>query len=161
MKKTVYILFPLFCAILLYSNKASASGDFGLGFVLGSPSGFTAKYFLNRENAIAGGIGDAAGHGLYLYADYLIHFRGILPAREVSFFLGGGGAFHNYHRDRSAKTWGGDKNEKQLEGRMPFGINYVFEPIPIEVFLEIVPALEIIPDVDFHLRAGIGARYYF
>ncbi len=44
---------------------------------------------------------------------------------------------------------------------MPFGINYVFEPIPIEVFLEIVPALEIIPDVDFHLRAGIGARYYF
>ena len=26
---------------------------------------------------------------------------------------------------------------------------------------ELAPALEIIPDVDFHLRAGIGARYYF
>ena len=161
MKKLILVLCALFASAVLTATPARAAGDFGLGFVLGDPSGITAKYFLNRDHAVAAGIGDAAGHGFYLNVDYLIHFRGILPVPEMAFYLGGGGAFHHYHRNRNSRVWDDDEEENRLEARMPFSLNYVFKPVPIEVFFELVPALEIIPDVDFRLRAGLGARYYF
>jgi hypothetical protein len=32
---------------------------------------------------------------------------------------------------------------------------------PVEIFLEIVPGLDLIPGTDFDLDGAIGARYYF
>ncbi len=151
----------LLCSALLTAGPAFAAGNFGLGFVLGDPSGITAKYYLGNDHAIAAGIGDAAGHGFYINVDYLKHFREIIPVPGMALYLGGGGAFHHYHRDRHGRVWDDEDEENRLETRLPFGINYVFKPVPVEVFLELVPALELVPDVDFRLRAGLGARYYF
>ncbi len=161
MKRIILVLCGLSASAALAATPVRAAGDFGLGFVLGDPSGITAKYFLNRDHAVAAGIGDAAGSGFYLNVDYLMHFHEIIPVREMALYLGGGGAFHHYHRDRNGRIWDDEEEENRIEARMPFGLNYVFKPIPIEVFFELVPALEIIPDVDFRLRAGLGARYYF
>ncbi len=161
MNKHTILFMMLLGSALVTAIPAIAAGNFGLGFVLGDPSGITAKYFLGSDHAIAAGVGDAAGHGLYLNVDYLKHFRGLFPVPEMTFYLGGGGAFHHYHRDRHVRVWDDEDEENRLETRMPFGINYVFKPVPIEAFLELVPALEIVPDVDFRMRAGLGARYYF
>jgi len=159
-KRTV--LFSVFiCSVALTAGPVFAAGNFGLGFVLGNPSGIAAKYFLSGDHAIAAGIGDAAGHGFYLNVDYLMHFHGIIPVPETALYLGGGGAFHHYHRDRHGRIWDDEDEENRFETRMPFGVYYIFKPVPVEIFLELVPALEIVPDVDFRMRAGLGARYYF
>jgi len=41
------------------------------------------------------------------------------------------------------------------------GLLYTFQNEPIDIFLEIVPLLELIPDTKFGLDAALGARYYF
>ena len=153
------ILFMMLLAVrAVTAIPAIAAGNFGLGFVLGNPSGITAKYFLGGDHAIAAGVGDAAGHGLYLNVDYSNTSADFFRLPDMTFYLGGGGAFHHYHRDRHVRVWDDEDEENRLETRMPFGINYVFKPVPIEAFLELVPALEVVPDVDFRMRAGGSAR---
>ena len=45
--------------------------------------------------------------------------------------------------------------------RIPVGAAYVFESIPLDIFLEVVPIVELIPAVAPSLGGGIGIRYYF
>lgn len=140
-----------------FAHVEAASNTFGIGFILGDPSGFTAKYFISGNDAIDAGIGPSGRDGFYLYADYLRHFRNLFPVSELSFYLGAGIGLHQH--DEASKHH--EEDELSLEARLPLGIAYTFSKVPIEVFLELAPALEFIPDIDFDLRGGIGARYYF
>jgi len=45
--------------------------------------------------------------------------------------------------------------------RIPVGINYIFAKAPLDIFLEIVPMLELVPRTEFNLNGGIGIRYFF
>jgi hypothetical protein len=54
-----------------------ANKTFGLGLMLGAPSGLSGKYFLSSDNALDFGVG-AIGYyrgrsGLHLHLDYLWH----------------------------------------------------------------------------------------
>jgi hypothetical protein len=153
------ILFAVpFAVLMCVSAQAfAASNSFGIGFILGDPSGFTAKFFVSGNDAIDTGIGPSGRDGFYLYADYHRHFRNLFPVPELSVYVGAGAGLHEH--DEESKHH--EEGELSLEARLPLGIDYVFRQVPIEVFLELAPALEIIPDIDFHLRGGLGARYYF
>lgn len=43
---------------------------------------------------------------------------------------------------------------------MPLGAGYIFEEAPVELFLEVVPVLELAPDTDLDMDAALGARIY-
>jgi len=116
------------------------------------------KYFINHQHAVDAGIGDAAGDGFYLYGDYLLHFPGIIPVERFTLYLGGGAAFHNFEKNRRHED---DVDENRIEARMPVGVEFETPEIPLGIFLEIVPAMRLSPDVDFELRAGLGMRYFF
>ena len=45
--------------------------------------------------------------------------------------------------------------------RVPVGILYLFESVPIDLFLEIVPIFDLYPATEFTANAGLGIRYYF
>src|SRR5690348_15196232 len=49
------------------------SGNLGVGFVAGGPTGVTAKYWLNPKIAVDGDIGWMFDDGVTLVADYLWH----------------------------------------------------------------------------------------
>lgn len=148
----VFIIASIACA-----QADAASNTFGIGFILGDPSGFTAKYFISGNDAIDAGIGPSGRDGFYLYADYLRHFRNVFPVSELSLYAGAGVGLHDH--DEESKHH--EEDEVSLEARLLLGIAYTFSQVPIEVFLELAPALEFIPDIDFDLRGGLGARYYF
>ena len=40
-------------------------------------------------------------------------------------------------------------------------LNYIFETSPFDVFLEVVPVLDLAPDTEFDFNAAIGARFFF
>jgi hypothetical protein len=42
-----------------------------------------------------------------------------------------------------------------------FGVAWLPHATPIDVFLELVPSLQLTSLTGFSLDAGIGARYYF
>jgi hypothetical protein len=45
--------------------------------------------------------------------------------------------------------------------RIPFGIAYLLESIPIDIFLELVPVLELLPSTRIGFDGAIGIRYFF
>lgn len=142
--------------VLMFATIASAAHNFGAGFILGDPSGLTAKIFMGKSDAIDIGIGESADD-LYIYADYLRHFHGVFPISELVFYLGVGAGFHDWEKDRKNDH----EEENRIDVRIPVGLEYTFTKVPVGIFIELVPALRIIPDVDFDIRGGLGARYYF
>ncbi len=149
------IVLPLII-VLMFTTIVSAANSIGAGFILGDPSGLTAKIFMEKSNAIDIGIGESADD-LYIYADYLRHFYGVFPINELVFYLGAGAGFHKWEKDVKNES----EEENRIDVRIPLGMEYTFTKIPVGIFLELVPALRIIPDVNFDIRGGLGARYYF
>lgn len=45
--------------------------------------------------------------------------------------------------------------------RIPVGLAYLFADIPVDIFAELAPVVNITSDTGFDLTGGIRARYYF
>ena len=45
--------------------------------------------------------------------------------------------------------------------RIPIGLSYMFGDDPFDIFVEVVPILDLVPDTDFDLNAAIGFRWFF
>jgi hypothetical protein len=128
-------------------------GDFGAGLILGAPTGLTAKYWLTPNTAIDGAIAWHFGDKdrLQLHADHLWHIfprelrvpNGVLPV-----YIGGG-----------LRVIAGDDAEAAL--RVPLGLSYLLDRVPVEIFLELVPMLTVAPNTEGDLDGAIGVRYYF
>lgn len=127
---------------------------FEAGVIFGEPTGLSLKYWVSETMAVDGGVGwsfdDDAD--LHLHADVLWHnfdlfdvSKGELP---IYFGVGARGQFRDNHDDRFGI-------------RFPIGINYLFEEIPLSLFLEIAPVLDLAPSTRGDFTAGIGVRYRF
>ena len=45
--------------------------------------------------------------------------------------------------------------------RMPIGMDFTFDNGRFDVFVEIAPIFDFVPETEFDLSGGVGARYYF
>lgn len=130
--------------------RAQTAGKIGAGVILGDPNGITAKYWLNGTRALDAGIG--FGSDVSLYGDYLWHSWDILShpsASEIPLYLGLGAQI----RTSSPSAFG---------LRAVGGIAYWLPRAPVEIFLELVPVLNLSSHGDdLDLNAGLGLRYYF
>lgn len=142
--------------MILSSVEALASeGDnLGFGVILGEPTGITGKYFLSDESAIDAGAGwETSGDDrIHVYADYLYHINDLFDVGKGSLplFFGAGLRFISIQDD-----------DDELGIRLPVGLEYVFPKLPIRIFGEVVPVLDLTPDTEFDLDAGVGIRYFF
>ena len=151
--------FTVILVILILSASVMLSATerkIGAGFILGSPSGITGKLFLDKGNAVDIGLGVASGDGFYLYGDYLRHFSGVFPAENLNLYFGIGPGYHRYEKKN---RWDEDEVENRLEVRLPIGLEYMVDKVPLGVFIELAPAMRVAPDFDFEVRGGIGLRY--
>ena len=150
MKKIIII-----CAVALIAipqiTLAQDSG-FGLGIIVGDPTGLSGKYWLGNNSAIDGAAawsfgGDGA---LHLHADYLLHNFSLItiPKGKLPLYYGIGGRIKF-------------SDDARVSVRIPVGLDYMLEGAPLDLFLEIVPMLDLVPDTDFSLNAGLGIRYFF
>ena len=87
MKRYIFLLILL--AGILSSSHLQAS-KFGIGFILGWPSGLTGKVFLNSNNAIDIKVG-VVSSDLYISCDYARHFYSLFSLRNLPIFFGLGG----------------------------------------------------------------------
>ena len=94
----------------------------------------------------------------YLHANYLIHTPLVVKdksfAGKPSYYYGVGG----FYQERDYR-WRRDEDIFAL--RLPFGLSYLHNGVPLEGFVELVPVLEVSPDSDFGIDLGIGVRYLF
>ena len=125
-------------------------GTFGLGAMLGEPSGVSVKIWNNQRSAF--GIGAAWSltgdeESLYMNADYLIH-DWFTDTENLAFYYGLGG--------RIIFT-----DDPNIGVRVPLGLNFVFDEIPFDLFVEAAPILDVSPDVELAGNGAAGIRYYF
>jgi hypothetical protein len=130
-------------------------GLFELGLFLGEPTGLSAKYWINRKNAIEGIAAWAFSQGfLAVCGDYLFTFPDVIKVEDstIPVFLGVGGI---------ARIEMGAPGGLAVGARFPVGVLYVFREVPLEISLEVVPGLYLFPDTQFLAMGGFGIRYCF
>ena len=52
-------------------------------------------------------------------------------------------------------------SETVISARVPLGISYEFAKTSIELFIEVVPMLDLVPETTVGIAGGAGFRYYF
>ncbi len=160
------LLIAAFFMILFFPDKQVNAQDhgFGLGFMIGEPTGLSAKLWTSRENAFDFGLGWSIGgdrisdhyrisYGsrIHFHMDYLWHsFSAIRSSERFPLFYGIGGRLN---------SGGGYDNSFGIRG--VFGIAWLPHSTPLDVFLEVVPVLQLIRSSEFGLDAALGARFYF
>jgi hypothetical protein len=45
--------------------------------------------------------------------------------------------------------------------RVPVGLSYIFDDAPVDIFVEIAPTIDFVPDVRGEITGGIGIRFWF
>jgi len=128
----------------------------GVGFIVGEPTGLSAKFFLNNEHALQFALAwSLSGQNeMHLQGDYVWHRYNLIDLKngdELPLYFGVGGRFIFSEGD-----------EDDIFGiRFPVGLDYLFTNYPFDIFAEIVPILDLTPDSDFDLEGAIGARFWF
>ena len=146
--KTQLQILVVFLAISL--SVTYAQKNFGIGIILGEPTGLSAKLWTGSTNGFdfaAAWSFKGDGH-LLLQADYVWHSSLTRASSgELMLYYGIGGRVIF--------------SDNPLVGaRIPIGLDYQFSSAPIDIFVEIVPILDLIPDTDFDIGGGIGVRFW-
>jgi hypothetical protein len=144
-----------FLAVLLTVAAPEAPAQrkgFGLGVILGEPTGFSAKGWIDSRSAIDAGLAWSFLHEttFHVHVDYLLHTSDLTERSDMPAYYGIGGRI-------KAGTAGGDRIGIRIVG----GIVYFVPDSPVDIFGEIAPILDFSPSTDLQVNGGIGARYYF
>ena len=161
-----FLIYFAFLSIVLIIAKPIAAQDhgFGMGIILGEPTGLSAKLWTSSNNAFDFGLGVGLGgdrikyNGIYdnsgrihFHMDYLWHsFNAISSSEKFPLYYGIGGRFN---------TSGGYEDSFGIRG--VFGIAWFPHNTPIDVFFELVPVFQVTPLTGLGVDAGIGIRYFF
>ena len=152
---------------LLFVVQGSVAQDrtFGLGVVIGEPTGISAKLCTSEYTAIDFGLGWSAegdrignysgyysgGSRVHIHMDYLWHSFDVFQSTEqIPVYYGVGGRVNT-----------GAGQERWLAVRGVFGVAWLPRGTPIDVFLEMAPTIQLTSPSGFGVDAGFGARYYF
>lgn len=143
----------LLLTFVAFANNAQAQPrGFGLGVIFGEPSGISAKSWLDKGTAVDAGLAWAVGRedALHLHGDYLFHDFDLLQVDrgKLALYYGFGARIRF-------------ENDSVIGARVPVGLNYLFARAPVDLFFEIVPMLDLIPDTSFEMNGGVGVRYFF
>lgn len=147
-------LFLLLCSSV---TAFAQNHNFGLGIILGEPTGVSSNYKLSSNNSIDAALAvDLDDDDLQFHSTYLFNYPNSLDLDGT--LLGwywGLGARVRIEDD------GEDDSDLNLGPRASVGSNYQFPTAPVEIFAEAALIVNLINDIDADLDAGVGVRYYF
>lgn len=146
----------------LVANPAAA-GDFGLGVILGEPTGVSIKNWTSDRTAIdaAAAWSFTENASFQLHADYLMHgskwIKDESASVKVPYYFGIGARI----KVKDDNGRGRNSSDTLLGVRIPLGVTYLPKSGRFDLFLEVVPILDLVPATEFAVNAAIGARFYF
>jgi len=142
---------------------AAEPGTFGLGIILGDPSGISLKLSLDNQHALQLHTGfeverfDRARMSTAL--DYLFYFRDLAVVakhkKEIKVELS------PYAGIGSSILISEGSTPVRLGVRAPLGVAFLFSPGNLELFAEIALGIHIFPSTTALIDGGIGGRWFF
>lgn len=164
--KYALLLIMSFLILTPESNAFSPKGrNFGIGVIVGEPTGLTAKIWTQKDIALALSIGNSYLGSLRIGMDYLWHFNAF-NSSAVNLYAGPGVAVGI---GESSGWWYKDKDQKWYKGsdeiglgvRGVLGINIVPRDSPIEIFGEAGLMVGVLPGTYANFEGALGIRFYF
>lgn len=147
---------------------------FGIGLQVGTPTALTVKFPASGADIVLGigvGYGGRFGRygfaGLSIHGDYLFNVAQLVQTGDVgvnaylgpglwlTLFAGGYGYGLPGSYYYSRETFLG------LGVRFPIGVNAKFASAPVEIYLELDPAIFVFPGIGGFIGASLGFRWFF
>ena len=151
--KTRTVIVALLAALALCSSALAQARGFGLGIIAGEPTDLSAKFWTGAKTGIdmAAAWSVEGENAFNFHADYLIHDFGVFKVNKgrMALYYGIGGRLVDTDADAFVGV------------RVPVGINYLFATSPLDLFVEVVPVLNLSPDTDLDFDGGLGIRFWF
>jgi hypothetical protein len=162
------------------SSSSGILTGVGVGLQVGTPTALTFKFgmggnanlvlgvglFVNVFHGYGGQFGGLSLHGDYLFTLATLVNNGTI---DLTAYLGPGLWLNLFAYNGFAYGVGYGAGYYYFNGgfpfailgRLPLGLNLRFSAAPIEVYLELDPALLVFPGVDFFIGASLGFRWFF
>ena len=127
------------------AHRPEGNGVFGLGLILGEPTGISGNYWIRSDRSIDGALSFSFNDYFLIQSDYLFHFHGLFGTREsftqhLEPYLGiGGTLFFSTNSARTSSTYFSDHGSVGFGVRIPFGAEWMIPSAPISVFFELAP----------------------
>ena len=160
---TAVLLVAAHAAYADTDSRSETKGAFGVGLVIGEPTGICAKLYLKDDQAIQAAAGSAfVGGGLQVHGDYVFH-PWILEERDsftLPVYFGPGLRVIDYNGGRGGTSY------VAVGLRVVGGILFDFRNVPLDAFVEVAGVGEYgfsstQGGFGLALNAGAGVRYYF
>ena len=158
MKKiTITFFYVLLFSCMANITQAQTKG-FGLGIIIGEPTGVSGKGFLSHNTAIDGAVAwSFVDEGsFHIHGDFLLHDYDLISVDDgrLPVYYGIGGRIKFKNKDKGT-------TDDKVGIRVPVGLAYEFPGNKVDIFLEVVPVLDLSPKSQVTVNASLGARYYF
>lgn len=137
-----------------------ARGLFGMGLIVGEPTGLSAKYWVRSDRAVDFAFGASFFTDFRLHATYLYHVD-VFDHQRVPLYYGIGGSIAG-RSGRVAEIGRGERRDRVGMGvRGAIGVSYLVPTAPFDLFVEFGSVLIVLPAAAFDIDLSVGIRYYF
>lgn len=149
-------LLALVLSVLILSSNVKASHE--AGFVLGTTNGFSGLLDLGGKNAIDLGLAYSSNSQFTVTSDYLFTKARSWSLQNVNSPL----TLYYGIGLRLLNIKSGKNNGKVAVGpRAPIGVHMEMNNPNISLFAELAPVLDIVPESNVEIMAGVGVRIRF
>ncbi len=145
-------------AVLWVAGTGTAKGNLGIGIILGEPTGLSVNMRLGAGVSAAGAAAWSFRDegAIHLHGDYLRHRTLDSPPTDS---VAGDRINTTLHYGLGGRIKA--ESDARLSLRFPVGVTGHLRNEPVDLFIEVVPLLDVAPATAFNLNAALGARYYF
>lgn len=131
--------FYLVFLIIILTTSQTYARSFGVGAILGSPTGLSGKYFLGNNAAVDAAFSYSSNE-VVIYGDYLKHFPGAFRARNAFIsslnpYVGIGPVIAFGDKDKNKHFIDDDEDSFGIGARIPLGVEWMANEIPLGVSL--------------------------
>jgi hypothetical protein len=184
--KKIFLTATVLFLLTMIADINAQSRPFGLGLVLGDPTGITAKLWINQKNAFSFVLGWSS-YGRYYHDDRCydpgfyrnnrswcddrfdnygydsygqnLHLHADYLIHDFSIIKSPHGIPLYFGPGLNMNLW--DYQAPQIGLRGVGGIAFIPRGKPIDIFLELALILQVFPRFWTDLDGGVGIRYYF
>jgi hypothetical protein len=149
-------IIPILFTILLFlsSNNFAQDKNFGVGIILGEPTGISGKYWMSSDRAFDAALAYSFledNKSFAFHANYLYHLYGVIDKYyKMPLYYGFGVRFRI--RENNDNTFG---------VRGVIGLLIYLKEAPVDVFFEAAPVFRLLPNTQIDFDIAVGARYFF
>ncbi len=129
------------------------SKGFGIGIILGEPTGISGKLWVSNKRAFDAGLAWSfvKEGSIHIHVDHLWHIFDVFKTEHrIPLYVGIGG------RVKFAS-----KEDARVGVRIVGGVDFLLDSAPLDIFFELAPVVDLVPATQGSLNGGIGARYFF